>query len=104
MLYLKSSKYKIKGEWVVVVEPKEKIGLNLELMISFTWYCPKIKAKLMAKMTGESVWGLSTILDPNPMIIYGKMENFMYWPKHLGACGRGIFSKRSGWQTIFKVC
>ncbi len=46
----------IKGEWVVVVEPKEKIGLNLELddILSLD-IAPKIKAKLIAKMTGESV-------------------------------------------------
>ena len=46
----------IKAEWVVVVEPKEKIGLNLELddILSLD-IAPKIKAKLIAKMTGESV-------------------------------------------------
>jgi 16S rRNA (cytidine1402-2'-O)-methyltransferase len=46
----------IKGEWVVVVEPKEKIGLNLELDdILPLDIAPKIKAKLIAKMTGQSV-------------------------------------------------
>lgn len=46
----------IKGEWVVVIEPKEKIGLNLELedIISLD-LAPKVKAKLIAKMTGQSI-------------------------------------------------
>ncbi len=46
----------IKGEWVVIVEPKETVGFNLDLddIISLD-IAPKIKAKLMAKMTGESI-------------------------------------------------
>lgn len=46
----------IKGEWVVVIEPKETIGLNLELddILSLD-IAPKIKAKLVAKMTGRSI-------------------------------------------------
>lgn len=45
----------IKGEWVVVIEPKEKIGLNLDLddILSLD-IAPKIKAKLIAKLTGEN--------------------------------------------------
>uniref|UniRef100_UPI004047965F 16S rRNA (cytidine(1402)-2'-O)-methyltransferase n=1 Tax=Aliarcobacter sp. TaxID=2321116 RepID=UPI004047965F len=46
----------IKGEWVVIVEPKEKIGFNLELNDILTLdIAPKIKAKLVAKMTGQSI-------------------------------------------------
>ncbi|MFY4821041.1 rRNA (cytidine-2'-O-)-methyltransferase, partial [Aliarcobacter butzleri] len=46
----------IKGEWVVVIEPKEKIGLNLELNdILPLDLPPKTKAKLIAKMTGQSI-------------------------------------------------
>jgi len=46
----------IRGEWVVVIEPKEKIGFNLEPddILSLD-IAPKIKAKLLAKMTGESI-------------------------------------------------
>ena len=58
----------IKGEWVVVVEPKEKIGLNLELNdILPLDLAPKIKAKLIAKMTGESIKEVyQQILDNMP--------------------------------------
>ncbi|AXK47959.1 16S rRNA (cytidine(1402)-2'-O)-methyltransferase [Aliarcobacter trophiarum LMG 25534] len=46
----------IKGEWVVVIEPKEKPGYNLELNdILPLDIAPKIKAKLIAKLTGASV-------------------------------------------------
>ncbi|MCT7602624.1 16S rRNA (cytidine(1402)-2'-O)-methyltransferase [Aliarcobacter butzleri] len=46
----------IKGEWVVVIEPKEKVGLNLELNdILPLDLPPKTKAKLIAKMTGQSI-------------------------------------------------
>ena len=46
----------IRGEWVVIVEPKEKIGFNLDLNDILTLdIAPKIKAKLIAKMTGQSV-------------------------------------------------
>lgn len=46
----------IKGEWVVIVEPKEKVGFNLELNDILTLdIAPKIKAKLVAKMTGQSI-------------------------------------------------
>jgi 16S rRNA (cytidine1402-2'-O)-methyltransferase len=46
----------IKGEWVVIVEPKETVGFNLDLddIISLD-IAPKIKAKLIAKMTGQSI-------------------------------------------------
>ena len=58
----------IKGEWVVVIEPKEKIGLNLELNdILPLDLAPKIKAKLIAKMTGESIKEVyQQILDNMP--------------------------------------
>lgn len=58
----------IKGEWVVIVEPKEKIGFNLDLndIISLD-IAPKIKAKLIAKMTGQSVKEVyQQILDKIP--------------------------------------
>lgn len=46
----------IKGEWVVVIEPKEKFGLNLELDdILHLDLAPKVKAKLIAKLTGQSI-------------------------------------------------
>lgn len=46
----------IKGEWVVIIEGKEKIGLNLELEdILPLELPPKTKAKLLAKMTGKKV-------------------------------------------------
>ena len=46
----------IKGEWVVIVEPKQTFGFNLDLddIISLD-IAPKIKAKLIAKMTGQSI-------------------------------------------------
>jgi len=46
----------IKGEWVIIIDAKEKIGFNLELddIISLD-IAPKIKAKLIAKLTGSSV-------------------------------------------------
>jgi len=46
----------IRGEWVVIVEPKETVGFNLELddILSLD-IAPKIKAKLIAKMTGQSI-------------------------------------------------
>lgn len=46
----------IRGEWVVIVEPKETVGFNLDLddIISLD-IAPKIKAKLIAKMTGKSI-------------------------------------------------
>ena len=46
----------IRGEWVVIVEPKETVGFNLELDdILPLDIAPKIKAKLIAKMTGQSI-------------------------------------------------
>ena len=46
----------IKGEWVVVIEAKEKIGYNLDLNdIQSLDIAPKIKAKLISKMTGQSI-------------------------------------------------
>ena len=55
-LYEELKSIEIKGEWVVVVEPKEKFGFNLELDdILPLDIAPKIKAKLIAKLTGASV-------------------------------------------------
>ena len=46
----------IRGEWVVIVEPKETVGFNLDLDdILPLDIAPKIKAKLIAKMTGQSI-------------------------------------------------
>lgn len=46
----------IKGEWVVVIEPKEKVGLSIELDdILPLDLAPKVKAKLIAKITGQSI-------------------------------------------------
>ncbi len=58
----------IKGEWVVVIEPKEKIGFNLELNdILPLDLAPKVKAKLIAKMTGQSIKEVyQQILDNMP--------------------------------------
>ncbi len=55
-LFEKFKSIDIKGEWVVIVEPKEKIGSNLDLEdILHLELPPKIKSKLIAKMTGESI-------------------------------------------------
>lgn len=55
-LFEKFKDINIKGEWVVVIEPKESIGFNLDLhdILSLD-IAPKIKAKLIAKMTGQSI-------------------------------------------------
>ncbi len=55
-LFTKLKDTNIKGEWVVIIQPKEKIGLNLELndILSLD-IAPKIKAKLISKMTGRSI-------------------------------------------------
>ena len=46
----------IRGEWVVIVEPKETVGFNLDVEdITSLDIAPKIKAKLIAKMTGQSI-------------------------------------------------
>ena len=46
----------IRGEWVVVIQAKETIGYNLDLLdIQSLDIAPKIKAKLIAKMTGQSI-------------------------------------------------
>ena len=46
----------IRGEWVVVIEPIELKGVHLELNdILDLELAPKIKAKLIAKMTGQSI-------------------------------------------------
>ena len=45
----------IKGEWVVVIQAKEKLGANIELDdIKNLDIAPKIKAKLIAKLTGKN--------------------------------------------------
>ena len=46
----------IKGEWVIIIEPIETQGQNIELSdIQELDIAPKIKAKLIAKFTGKSV-------------------------------------------------
>jgi 16S rRNA (cytidine1402-2'-O)-methyltransferase len=46
----------IRGEWVVVIQAKETIGYNLDISdIQSLDIAPKIKAKLIAKMTGQSI-------------------------------------------------
>ncbi|WP_320035755.1 16S rRNA (cytidine(1402)-2'-O)-methyltransferase [Halarcobacter sp.] len=46
----------IKGEWVIIIEPTKTKGENLELSdIEELDLAPKIKAKLIAKLTGKSV-------------------------------------------------
>lgn len=55
-LYEELKNCEIKGEWVVVIEAKEKVGFNLDLDdILPLEIAPKIKAKLIAKLTGASV-------------------------------------------------
>ena len=55
-LFEKFKDINIKGEWVVIIEPKETIGFNLDVddILSLD-IAPKIKAKLIAKMTGQSI-------------------------------------------------
>jgi 16S rRNA (cytidine1402-2'-O)-methyltransferase len=46
----------IKGEWVIIIEPTQFAGENLELSdIEDLDLAPKTKAKLIAKMTGKNV-------------------------------------------------
>ena len=48
-------KENIKGEWVVIIEPTNFQGQNLEISdIENLDIAPKIKAKLLAKMTGKN--------------------------------------------------
>ena len=55
-LYEELKNITIKGEWVVVIEPIEIKGYHLELAdINDLELAPKIKAKLIAKMTGRTV-------------------------------------------------
>ena len=55
-LFIKLKETNIKGEWVVIIQAKEKIGYNLDLSdIQSLDIAPKIKAKLIAKMTGRSI-------------------------------------------------
>ena len=55
-LYKEFVNLDIKGEWVVVIEPKITVGLNLELDdILPLDIAPKIKAKLIAKLTGATI-------------------------------------------------
>jgi 16S rRNA (cytidine1402-2'-O)-methyltransferase len=54
-LYEEFKNINIRGEWVVVIEPLETTGSHLELKdIEDLDLPPKIKAKLLAKMTGKS--------------------------------------------------
>jgi 16S rRNA (cytidine1402-2'-O)-methyltransferase len=53
-LYEKFRSENIRGEWVVVIEPTKTNGINLELKdIQDLDLAPKIKAKLISKMTGR---------------------------------------------------
>jgi 16S rRNA (cytidine1402-2'-O)-methyltransferase len=55
-LFEKFKSENIRGEWVVIIEPKETIGQNLDLAdIQSLDLPPKIKAKLLSKMTGKKV-------------------------------------------------
>ena len=46
----------IKGEWVIIIEPTQTTGTNLDIKdIEELDIAPKVKAKLLAKMTGKSV-------------------------------------------------
>lgn len=55
-LYEEFKNIDIKGEWVVVIEAKERIGNSIEIEdIINLELPPKIKAKLLAKLTGKNV-------------------------------------------------
>ena len=55
-LFEKFQNENIKGEWVIIIEPTKFKGQSLELLdIENLDIAPKIKAKLLAKMTGKSV-------------------------------------------------
>lgn len=54
-IYEKFLNENIKGEWVLVIEPTKTSGENLDIQdIKSLDIAPKIKAKLLAKMTGKS--------------------------------------------------
>lgn len=55
-LFEKLKKESIKGEWVIVIEPINFKGQNLDVSdIEALDIAPKVKAKLIAKMTGKNV-------------------------------------------------
>ena len=55
-IYKNFTNENIKGEWVIVIEPTQTIGTNLNIKdIEELDIAPKVKAKLLAKMTGKSV-------------------------------------------------
>ncbi|RXK12653.1 16S rRNA (cytidine(1402)-2'-O)-methyltransferase [Halarcobacter mediterraneus] len=55
-MYEKFTKENIRGEWVIIIEPTKTTGTNLDIEdIEKLDIAPKIKAKLLAKMTGKSV-------------------------------------------------
>ena len=55
-LFCKFQKENIRGEWVIVIEPTNFDGQNLVLEdINGLDIAPKVKAKLIAKMTGKNV-------------------------------------------------
>lgn len=55
-IYEKFLSENIRGEWVIVIEPTQTSGESLEFAdIESLDIAPKIKAKLLAKMTGKSV-------------------------------------------------
>lgn len=55
-IYEKFTKENIRGEWVIVIEPTETVGASLDVKdIKNLDIAPKVKAKLLAKMTGKTV-------------------------------------------------
>lgn len=54
-LFEKFKKENIKGEWVIIIEPTNFQGQNIELSdIQALDIAPKVKAKLIAKLTGKN--------------------------------------------------
>ncbi len=55
-LFKRFQKDSIKGEWVIVIEPIDFQGQNLDIYdIQTLDIAPKVKAKLLAKLTGKNV-------------------------------------------------
>ena len=68
-LYEKLKDSTIKGEWVVIIEPVETIGSSIELQdIKELNLPPKIKAKLISKLTGKKTKEIyQELLDTIPL-------------------------------------
>ena len=66
-LYTKIKETTIKGEWVVIIEPISTTGKNLSLEdIKELDLAPKVKAKLLSKLTGEKIKDIyQKLLDEN---------------------------------------